>query len=92
MSKIFITEEGNVLCNCITICSNINYALPYKQIRKLALDYIKYQIDLRDKIGKIRKWQQGFVEEFNGNNNLSLRKPQNTEMHCCMWFIKQNAI
>jgi len=26
------------------------------------------------------------------NNNLSVRKSQNTNMHRCMWFSKQNVI
>jgi hypothetical protein len=60
---------------------------------KIALDYIKCLIDIGNKIVKIIKWQHRFVEEFNGRkNNLSHRKPQNTNPHCCMWFSKQNVI
>jgi hypothetical protein len=56
---------------CIVI-SHINESenLPYCTM---------YLNDLRDKIGKIRKWQQRFVEEFNGRKQESV--PQKVTKH-----------
>ena len=60
-----------------------------KQIRTLALDCTKYQNELRDKTGKIRNWQDRFVEEFNGRKQESAPQKATKQKHALLHEVQQ---
>lgn len=88
--QVFSTEEESHLNKYVSKCSKMHYGLTILQVRKLAYEYAK-NVNCKyppswdeNQIAGV-DWMNGFRQR---NNNLSLRKPENTSAARSFGFNK----
>lgn len=90
VNQVFSEEQELLLEQYLAACSNMNYGLTYKHIRKLAFEYAVHLNQCPEKWKQNEMagvdWMKGYMKR---HSSLSLRKPENTSLARTTGFNKQ---